>query len=81
MMSSPAVSDGCVFVGCNNGDLYALNESNGDELWNYTTGGWVGSSPAVADGVVYFGSRDGNLYALNAAKRRKALEFSNWQRG
>jgi outer membrane protein assembly factor BamB len=40
--------------------------SNGQLLWNYTTGGSVESSPAVANGVVYVGSWDGNLYALNA---------------
>jgi outer membrane protein assembly factor BamB len=40
--------------------------SNGQLLWNYTTGGLVASSPAVANGVVYVGSEDNNVYALNA---------------
>ena len=64
--SSPAVSDGRVFIGSLDHNIYALNASTGMLLWNYTTGDMVSSSPAVADGKVYFGSYDGNVYALNA---------------
>ena len=72
-LSSPAVVNGVVYFGCGN-SLYALNASTGARLWNYTTGGAVGSSPAVANGVVYFSS--GNLYALNASTGVKLWSFS-----
>jgi len=64
--SSPAVVDGVVYDGADNGNVYALNAGTGALLWKYNTGGDVFSSPAVANGVVHVGSRDGNVYALNS---------------
>ena len=64
-----------VIVGSyDNNKLYALNATNGDVLWDYTTGGPVASSPPVASGVVHFGSDDDRLYALNA--NTGALQWS-----
>jgi hypothetical protein len=40
--------------------------SNGQLLWNDTSGDWVSSTPAIANGVVYVGGADHNVYALNA---------------
>ena len=37
--SSPAVVDGVVYIGSGDGNVYALNATNGAKLWNYTTGG------------------------------------------
>jgi outer membrane protein assembly factor BamB len=65
--SSPAVVGGVVFVGSDDGKVYALNASTGALVWNYTTGGYVYSSPAVAGGIVYVGSLDYKVYALNAS--------------
>ena len=62
--SSPAVANGVVYVGSDDGNVYALNASTGAKLWSYTTGSYVDSSPAVANGVVYVGSSDGNVYAF-----------------
>jgi outer membrane protein assembly factor BamB len=56
-----------VYVGSNDGNLYALNADTGALLWKYTTDSYVRSSPAVANGVVYIGSTDDNVYALNAS--------------
>lgn len=64
--SSPAVADGIVYVGSYDHNVYALNATNGNKLWNYATGNIVRSSPAVAGDVVYLGSEDNNIYALNA---------------
>ncbi|MGN7382620.1 S-layer homology domain-containing protein [Paenibacillus sp. SAFN-117] len=70
--SSPAIgSDGTVYVGSNDGKLYALDPHAEDEAgrvkWFYDTGGWIVSSPALgADGTIYVGSHDGNLYALDS---------------
>lgn len=67
--SSPAmglVSDAVVYVGCDDGNLYAVNTSNGRIKWQRNLFGIVASSPAVGpDGTVYVGSYDGHLYALN----------------
>ena len=65
--SSPAVTNGVVYIGAEDGNVYALNASTGVKLWSYATGDKVESSPAVANGVVYVGSADQNVYALNAS--------------
>jgi outer membrane protein assembly factor BamB len=68
--SSPAVSEGVMFVGIDN-NILALNASTGTKIWSYPTKGRVVSSPAVVDGVVYVGSFESVLYALNASTGSK----------
>ena len=63
--SSPAVANGYVYVGSYDGNLYCLNATTGDLVWNFTTGNFIDSSPAIADGYIYVGSDDNNLYCLN----------------
>ena len=45
---SPAVVNGVVYTGADDGNVYALNATNGVVLWNYTTGGVVRSSPQLS---------------------------------
>jgi hypothetical protein len=61
----PAFANGMVFVGSQDNNVYALNESTGAKIWSYKTEDNVASSPAVTDGVVFVGSHDNNVYALN----------------
>jgi outer membrane protein assembly factor BamB len=56
-----------LYIGSNDGNMYALNAATGNLIWAYQTGGAISSSPTVAGGIVYFGSGDGNVYALNAS--------------
>lgn len=72
--SSPAVVNGVVYIGSNDGKLYALNAITGVKLWDFKTEGGL-SSPAVVDGVVYVGSADRKVYAINAANGVKLWEF------
>ena len=76
--SSPAVANGVVYVGRDDGKLYAFDAAGGPNcfrpyclsLWSTTTGttgGLMLSSPAVANGIVYVGSQDSKLYAFDAA--------------
>jgi polyvinyl alcohol dehydrogenase (cytochrome) len=37
--SSPAVMKGVVYIGSNDGKVYALNAKTGAEVWSFTTGG------------------------------------------
>lgn len=64
--STPAVAaDGTVYVGCGDGQFYALNPADGSVRWAYPVRSFVTSSPAIgADGTIYFGAEDGHLYAL-----------------
>ena len=64
--SSPAVSDGKVYIGSDDGNVYCLDADDGIEKWNYTTGYWADSSPAVSDGKVFIGSLDYKVYCLDA---------------
>ena len=63
-ISSPAVADGKVFFGLDNGCIYALDAYTGELVWEYRTGGAVRSSPAISDGLLFVGSNDGYLYAV-----------------
>jgi len=65
-LSSPAIAaDGTVYVGSNDGYLYALNP-DGTLKWRHQTGGPLSSPAIAADGTVYVGSNDGYLNALSA---------------
>jgi hypothetical protein len=69
------VANGVVYVGSNDGNVYALNARTGTLLWSYTTG-WdvLDSSPVVANGVVYVGSWDSNVYAFGLLGADQARE-------
>ena len=60
--SSAAVSGGRVFVGSDDGNLYAFS-TGGSRLWSKSVGGSVRSSPAVANGMVYVGGDSGVVQA------------------
>ncbi|MCW4007592.1 MAG: PQQ-binding-like beta-propeller repeat protein [Candidatus Bathyarchaeota archaeon] len=63
-ISSPAIADGKVFFGFDNGHIYALDAYTGALIWEYRTGGAVRSSPAISEGLLFVGSNDGYLYAI-----------------
>jgi len=56
-----------LYVGCDDGYLYALDATTGVLKWKYATGGAIRSSPTLYNGTVYFGSSDGYFYALDSA--------------
>ncbi|MCD6220092.1 PQQ-binding-like beta-propeller repeat protein, partial [Candidatus Calescamantes bacterium] len=66
VFSSPAIgSDGTIYVGSLDGNLYAINP-DGTLKWKYKTGGCILSPPAIDSvGTIYVGSSDRNLYAIN----------------
>ena len=70
--SSPAIgSDGTVYVGSNDDNLYAINP-DGSNKWIYKTKGNVESSPAISsDGTIYVGSVDYHLHAVNPDGSKK----------
>jgi outer membrane protein assembly factor BamB len=64
--SSPGVSEGRVFVGSCDENIYALDLASGQKLWSYKTGGSVEAAPCVLAARVFMGSADNCLYALDA---------------
>ncbi|HVY76870.1 MAG TPA: PQQ-binding-like beta-propeller repeat protein [Puia sp.] len=64
--SSPTFDDSTVYVGCNDGYLYAVNKLTGALRWKYNSQSpSVVSSPVVVNGVLFFGC-DNRFIALNS---------------
>jgi eukaryotic-like serine/threonine-protein kinase len=74
-LSSPAISNGVVYVGSGDGNVYALDASTGALKWAFPTGDVVHASPAVSDGLVFIGSWDTYFYALDAATGSEKWKF------
>jgi outer membrane protein assembly factor BamB len=68
--STPAIgADGTVYVGSDDGNLYAINSADGSEKWQFQTGSAVVSSPAIgSDGTIYIGSGFSNYGAILAIR-------------
>ncbi len=64
VISSAAIDGGRVYVGSDDGNLYALDLASGDEIWRFSAEDSIESSPCVLEGAVFVGSSDGLLYAL-----------------
>jgi len=64
--SSPAISNGKVYIGSSDSYIYCLNADNGNILWKYKTGGAIYSTPSISDEKIYISSFDSYLYCLNA---------------
>jgi outer membrane protein assembly factor BamB len=74
-LSSPAVSNGVVYFGSGDGNVYALNASTGALRWKFQTGDVVHASPALAEGLLFIGSWDTYFYALDAATGAERWRF------
>jgi outer membrane protein assembly factor BamB len=62
--SAAITAGGNLYVGNDNGLLYAFNRA-GTLLWTYPLGGWTTSAPAIgSDGTIYVGSSDYKMRAL-----------------
>ncbi len=64
LSSTAAIAGGELFVGSEDGHLYAVNSSDGSKIWDFQTGDKITASPTLADGVIYVGSHDGKFYAI-----------------
>jgi len=74
--SSPALgTDGTVYVGSFDHNVYALDPDTGQVRWSYRTDAHIYGSPALGsapDGrttAIYIGSADGSVYALDPSGR------------
>jgi outer membrane protein assembly factor BamB len=76
VVSTPAVVGGALFVGADDGKLYALDASTGKLRWSFKTLGAIRSSPAVGGGLVVFVSRDGSAYGVDATTGVERWKFT-----
>jgi outer membrane protein assembly factor BamB len=74
-LSSPAVSNGAVYFGSGDGNVYALDAVTGVLKWKFETGDVVHASPALAEGLLFIGSWDTFFYALDAATGKERWRF------
>lgn len=73
--SSPIAYDGEIYIGCNDGFMYAIDNQTGLMKWKFRTEGNVESTPAVVDGVVYIGSWDKHVYAVDTETQRVKWKY------
>ncbi|HJQ93323.1 MAG TPA: PQQ-binding-like beta-propeller repeat protein [Candidatus Thermoplasmatota archaeon] len=78
--SSPATQGDRIYVGANNGKVYALDAANqGQLLWEATAGSVIApvtSSPVLANGIVVVGSEDKSVYWINATDGKVLKKFT-----
>jgi eukaryotic-like serine/threonine-protein kinase len=66
IVSSPVYRDGVIYIGSDDGNVYAVDAASGRQRWARPTRGPVSSTPAATADTVYALSYDGRLYALDA---------------
>ena len=62
--SAPAIANGYVYVGSDDGYFYVLNLANGNKVWEFDTGTPIKSSPAISGNLVVVSNFSGNLLAF-----------------
>ena len=65
--SSAVIGDGKIFIGSDDGNVYAVNFSDGKQVWSFKAGSAVQAPPLLAGHSVFAGSVEGWFYALDAA--------------
>lgn len=64
--SSPVIGHGRVYIGSNDGKLYALSLQDGSPVWQFDAGDDLEAAPLLAGQSVFIGSLSGDFYALDA---------------
>ncbi len=65
VFAPPVEADGTMYIGAQNGRLYALDLHSGVVKWTFDTGDQITAAPLVDGARVYVGSWDKNVYALD----------------
>ena len=63
---SPAIADGNVYIGCDDGKVYCLAEKTGRVIWQRDIGAQVRGKPIVTGDRVYVASRKGTILSLQS---------------
>lgn len=83
IFASPTVKNSIVYIGSEDGFLYAIEEKLGKTKWKFKTSGAIHSSVSIFENTIYFGSFDGNYYAVNTEDGKLIWKFKtggeHWQ--
>ncbi|MGE5424898.1 MAG: FAD-dependent oxidoreductase [Syntrophothermus sp.] len=72
--SSPVVCNNVIFVGSNDGYLYALT-AGGKLKWKFNCGTAIEAAPLLSDNLVIAGSLEGILFAVDAASGKLIWKY------
>lgn len=75
------IYSGQVFVGTEQGNLYALDATTGAQRWKFSAGSPILNSVAADAGIVYFGTMDGAVYGVNTANGTQAWKTQASEKG
>ena len=73
--TTPAVSGEMLYIGSFSGNLFALDQTTGEEMWTFRADSAILASPAVAGQTVYIGDKEGRLYAVDALTGEQQWTF------
>jgi outer membrane protein assembly factor BamB len=76
--SSPLIVGDTVFIGNNDGLLYALGLKTGRIKWVFrTNGGMISVRPVFYDNAIYFTSEDGKIYGVESSSGAEVFKFED----
>jgi outer membrane protein assembly factor BamB/tRNA A-37 threonylcarbamoyl transferase component Bud32 len=62
---TPVLSQGSLYIGCYDNNLYSLSAADGQFQWKYATDGGIVTRPVVFDNNIFFGSEDKRLHVIS----------------
>jgi outer membrane protein assembly factor BamB len=63
---SPLLANGMLYIGGDDGFMYALDAHTGEERWVYQTRQWIWGRACIFGDHLVFASADGHVYGVNA---------------
>ena len=70
VVADPVIDDNKIIAATVAGDVFAVDASNGNILWEFADSDEVGSiwgAPIIIEKAIFFGDESGNLFALDAS--------------
>lgn len=74
--AAPTLVDDTLYIGSQDGHLYALDASGGRPVWDYQADGNITGTAAVTESLVIFGTLAGTLLALDRGTGTPVWEFA-----